>query len=463
LLWIEAATIPFKLLLFSGWFAVVSNLIYVIAFIRKDLKLAGSAISHIGFGIMLVGIMASGPNQRVISKNPFLMEGLTNDEELKRTTLLLFENTPMAMENYRLTYVGDTINHFTRTFYVDYEELDKNGTVKDRFRLEPTILYDRSFTKIAITNPSTKHYPHKDIFTVIMSIPEEEASIESKQAKEDSLKYRILPTLSGERLSFLDTVRLTNPDTTLIRKYEVALESFKRQAEHPDYAPEPNDLGVSATFLLRASHYQQPQRATAAIVLRDGLLYQYPAQVNELNTRVKIDESIFDELLIDENQLNYQEFVVKPGEIIDLEGQKIRFVDFLPNPDVPHYRPMEGDISVSAILMAENPAGDDIRLDPIFIIRDKQAVRARDESRELGIYANFVNLNPQTNEATLYLAKTTPQNELRVPLAIAPRSSRNDWIALQAIEFPGINLFWMGSILMLMGLAFSMVVRLRRS
>ncbi len=462
LTWIEAAPWQYKLLLVAGWFTIISNLDYLVSFARLDLKLAGSGIAHFGFGLMLIGIMASGPNQRVISKNQFLMEGLTDDEELQRTTLLLFKDTPIAMENYRMTFVGDTIDNFTRTYFVDYEELNELGQVVDSFRLSPTILYDRDFSKIAITNPSTKNYWNKDVFTVIMSLPEEETSIEAKQAKEDSLKYRILSLPLNGQDQFVDTIQLTKPDTTLERTYTLRLLNFKRGIEHPDYQPEPNDIGVSASVEVRASHKEQVETAQLAIVLREGLLYQFPAQINNFSIRVKIDESVFDQLLIDEATLDYKAVEVAPGETFEVAGQRWKFLSFHSNPQLDHYQPAAGDIAVSALLEMEDAAGNRHEMEPVFVIRDKQAVRARDEIRDLGWYANFVNLDPATNKATFYMAKTAPQPPLQVPIAIATQSARADWIALQAIEFPGIKLFWWGSILMLVGLAFSMIVRLRQ-
>ena len=47
------------------------------------------------------------------------------------------------------------------------------------------------------------------------------------------------------------------------------------------------------------------------------------------------------------------------------------------------------------------------------------------------------------------------------PLAIANEVPRSDFIVLEAILFPGINLFWLGSLMLLGGLAISMVYRMR--
>jgi cytochrome c-type biogenesis protein CcmF len=45
-------------------------------------------------------------------------------------------------------------------------------------------------------------------------------------------------------------------------------------------------------------------------------------------------------------------------------------------------------------------------------------------------------------------------------LDIARKSYRTDYIVLEAIIFPGINLFWIGSILIMIGLSVAMVNRL---
>jgi cytochrome c-type biogenesis protein CcmF len=461
-LWIQAPGYQHKLLLFSGWFAVWSNLDYLIQFARKDPKAFGSSMSHIGFGLMLIGILASGTNKRIISNNQFLMEGLSDDEELVRTTVILIKDEPMVMENYELTLRNDTIDGFNRTYFVDYKQRNEAGEVVEEFQLEPNVLYDKSFEKVAITNPSTKHYWDKDIFTVIMSLPEEEQSIEAKRAKEDSLKYQIVALQTGENTNFRDTVKIREPDTFLIRGFTVGLTDFARVPTHPDYVAEPDDLGVGATVWVRRDDDGEIYERQVALVLRKGLLYHYPAQINEIATRIKIDESVFEQLLVNEDELDYQEYVVAPGSTFDINGQPITFRSFNPQPEVDHYAPVEGDIAVSALLETVDNNGQPRSMEPVFIIRDKQPSRVRDEIRDLGLYANLVNLNPNTNEATLLVAKTEGRDEITVPIAVATNSSRSDWLALQAIEFPGINLFWIGTLGMMFGLLFNMVLRVRK-
>ena len=460
--WIDAAPWQYKLMLFSGWFAVWTNVDYLIRFARKDTKVFGSSLSHIGFGLMLLGILASGANKRIISNNQFLMEGLSADEELKRTTIILIKDEPMVMENYELTLRGDTIDGYNRTYFVDYRKFDAAGRTLEEFQLEPNLLYDKKFENIAITNPSTKRYWDKDIFTVIMSLPAEEQSVKEKQAKADSLKFKRLRSLGvGEEITFKDTLEIRRPDTFMVRPFQIKLTDFSRTPRHPDYIAEAGDIGVSANVLVNRYDADTTFAAQTALVLREGLLYHYPAQINEISTRVKIDESVFEQLLVPEDSLDYQEIKVKPGEQFTVGDNTFTLRKFQPAPKVDHYAPREGDIAVSAILDVNDQDGRRAELEPVFIIRNNIPNRVRDEDRDLGLYANLVNLDPQTSEATLLIAEVEPRGELRVPIAVATKSDRSDWLALQAIEFPGINLFWIGTIAMMLGLLISMVLRIR--
>ncbi|MEM6878119.1 MAG: cytochrome c biogenesis protein CcsA, partial [Bacteroidota bacterium] len=150
--WIEAPTWQLSAMLFAAWYAVIVNVDYMIAFIRKDAKVAGSSLSHIGFGLMLVGILATSVNKRILSRNDFAMEGLNLDEELSRTTLRLTMDQPAIMEDYRLTLRRDTIEDFTRTYFVDYERFDRStGDLVETFELKPTVLYAKDFSDIVVT------------------------------------------------------------------------------------------------------------------------------------------------------------------------------------------------------------------------------------------------------------------------------------------------------------------------
>ncbi|MFN0199906.1 MAG: cytochrome c biogenesis protein CcsA, partial [Bacteroidia bacterium] len=191
--WIESRAWQYMLLLFAGIFATVCNLDFIISFMRNNLKAAGSAVAHLGFGLMIIGILASGLNKLFISNNPFAQEGLIEgeDKEFYQKNILLLKNSPMFMSGYEVTYVKDTMWDFTRRFQVNYKRRGmKTAQIVEEFDLFPNVLYDKTFTKIAASNPSTMHYWNKDIFTHVSSLPKADMDPEFRKQQEDSLKYQ---------------------------------------------------------------------------------------------------------------------------------------------------------------------------------------------------------------------------------------------------------------------------------
>lgn len=460
--WINAHAWQYQLLLFSGWFALVTNIDYLISYIKTDLKVAGSVMAHVGFGAMLLGILASGLNKQIISQNPFLMEGLTADEESKRNTVILIKDAPMILGPYEVTLANDTINGLTRTYTINYKRRNEAGELSEEFELNPNVLYDKSFTKIAASNPSTKQYWDRDIFTHVAALPVEEMDINAKKSKEDSLNYRSFTLGIGQAMSFLDTVKVKSSDSFLVKRYEVEAVAVSRNPVHPEYQPETGDIAIGVKFRLRSSEDDAVYEAEPVLVLRDELMYSYPVQLNAINTRIKLDERIFDEFFVSEDMLNYREIRLKQGEKITFEGLEIDFVGFDKDPDHPYYRPEKGDIAVGAVLEVKTPDADTAqRIQPVFFIRNSRPLNIKDELTALGLHVRFASLDPNTGQASLFMARYQRTAEPRAQFAVATDAYRSDWIALQAIEFPGINLFWVGSSLMMLGLTLSMYYRIR--
>lgn len=450
----------YQLLMFTGWFAVVTNVDHVVTFLRGNLKAGGSAISHIGFGLMVVGVLFSGLNQRVISKNPFLMEGLTASEEANRNTVMLIKDSPMLMDSYELTLTGDTIDYLTRTYFINYKRRNEAGEVVEEFELRPNVLYDKSFTKISTANPSTRQYWNKDIFTLVAGLPPEEMDINAKKAKEDSLEYTTQVLGENEKWTLYDTVQLKDRDTFMVRTFDIELLGIEYRATHPDYVPEEGDIAIGARIRVRSSEQDTTYLAHPVIVLRGQMVYSFPEQINPLNTRIKLDEESINMLVTQETALNYQEYVLTKDSTVVVGDARVTFLGFDKAASSPDYQPKKGDVAVGARLNVVLPNGEAHTMNPLLLIRDKNLSHFKDVINEIGMHARFTLLNPEKEAATLYLAKSEPLRP-QVSVSVAPRAFRTDWIALQAIEFPGINYFWVGASLMMFGLTLSMAHRIR--
>ncbi|MEL7123266.1 MAG: cytochrome c assembly protein, partial [Bacteroidota bacterium] len=119
-----------------------------------------------------------------------------------------------------------------------------------------------------------------------------------------------------------------------------------------------------------------------------------------------------------------------------------------------------GDIAVGAIFSIQSEAGNGNTAQPIYFIRGSRPFNIKDEIPSERLHFRFVKIDPNSNSIDFMVAQAT-EKTTTVPVEIATDSKRADWIVLAAIEFPGINLFWLGSLLMLIGLTVSMFHRMR--
>ncbi|MFQ5447074.1 MAG: cytochrome c biogenesis protein CcsA [Saprospiraceae bacterium] len=453
--WLKAGAWQFWVLMISGLFAVVANVTYLVTFLKGNLKFAGPVISHAGFGIMIVGIIGSGLNKKHISSNPMVQRDLLSEDMLQKN-VLLFKNTPMYMSGYRVTYERDTLVGNLRKFLVHYEKLDDEGNVVEDFHVEPTATYDNKVTEVKAFNPSTKRYLGKDIFTHISTLPMREANFKFAREQDDSMEYQTYLLSQNEKTLILDTVENKQGGITVFRNY-ARMVSIDREATHPDYHPQKGDVsfGVNVAFETGDTVFY----AKPIIVLRGEYLYTYPVQLNDLSFKVRLTDKTLKKLYVPEEELGYKEFKFRKNDKITLNGLEITFTGFNRAPSHPAYVVEEGDVAVNARLeVRDDKTGETYEAQPLFLIRGQATDNFKDEIEDLGLHFRFVGIDPVKEQITVLIAQHKPDWK-DVPVQIAKKSFRSDYIVIEAIVFPGINLFWLGSTLMMIGLAVAMFRR----
>lgn len=175
---VQKINVPqYVLLLFSSTFAIVASLYYAFG-IQKQVKKMGPAVSHLGFGLTLLGVLLSSFNKEVISYNTlgvtidFGKKTAAENAKESRENVLLFRGMPVAMGDYMVTYHGDSVStEDPRTFYkVRYERRDASGKVQESFTLYPDAFINPKGQEGLIANPDSRHYLHKDIFTYVTQV-----------------------------------------------------------------------------------------------------------------------------------------------------------------------------------------------------------------------------------------------------------------------------------------------------
>lgn len=323
----EINVAQYVLLLFAASYGIVANIYYALLIQKKLLKM-GAAISHLGFALILMGVLISSFKKEVISYNTLGVSmdfgKKTKQENIKESVenTILFLNTPVAMGDYVVTYQGDSTSATDpRTFYkVLYQRLDTvSKQIVESFTLYPDAFINPKGQEGLIANPDSKHYLHKDIFVYITKA--------------------------------LDPTKRT--DTTV-----------------------------------------------------------------------------------------YKTYTIKKGDSIYLNNGYIVFTDF-EHATLPANE--NGDIAVQAKLDVYDLKGHAGILRPEYAIKDKQYEAFQEDTlKQMGLYARFVKINPETGAIDIELKETDP---------------KDDYIVLKALIFPFINVLWLGIIIMVLGFLLSMYNR----
>lgn len=175
----------------TSLFAVLGNVDYIIQYLRKNWKLAGPSIAHIGFGLVILGAVISAGHKTIISENNNgIRLELLNEEFKNNENIMLHQNDTVQMGPYYLTFVNDTMKGHIAYYQIDYLEKQKDGSYSKSFTLYPKLITNERMGNVP--EPSTKHYFHKDVFTHVtyVDLAKVKAKSDPQQASMQQEKER---------------------------------------------------------------------------------------------------------------------------------------------------------------------------------------------------------------------------------------------------------------------------------
>lgn len=225
--------------LFATIYSVIANGMYIWTGLKGKLKAAGGSVAHLGFALMIVGILISASNKEVISssranginlpvsgKDPMTKE---TDNPLENLTLI--RQVPATMGPYEVTYLRDSFGHEKgRRFYqLQFQRKDaETKKVVEQFTLWPDvyIMKDNNMS----SNPDTKAYLSKDIFTFISY------AVSDKATETDTAQFRIQEMNPG--------------DTAFYSNGIVILNSVVKNPNNEKYHYQPTDAALMADVTL---------------------------------------------------------------------------------------------------------------------------------------------------------------------------------------------------------------------
>lgn len=150
-------------------YAIIANASYIWIGLKGKLNLSGGSIAHVGFGMVLLGILLSSSKKEVLSTNSNGIATPLGSTEDPRENLTLVKGMPADMGKYTLTYESDSAHPKKQLWFYSIRFKSKDG--KENFVLKPNAFVNYKGNEGLMANPSAKHYLDHDVFTYITSLP----------------------------------------------------------------------------------------------------------------------------------------------------------------------------------------------------------------------------------------------------------------------------------------------------
>ncbi len=147
----DVRNLYYMVFIFAAWFTVIGNASVMFHLLKKNPKLVGGTVTHIGFGALLLGVIASSVyteplldqrtadyNQRVIAGDVFDEEGFPVTQPVEMFELEI--NRPKLINNkYMVTYEGYEVSDSPRpgqqTYRLRFEPIDGSSV----FYMDPVV------------------------------------------------------------------------------------------------------------------------------------------------------------------------------------------------------------------------------------------------------------------------------------------------------------------------------------
>ncbi len=244
----------YLLLLFASLWAVFANADYFIRVLKGKIPKAGSSISHIGFGLILVGSLISAGKKEFISKNNTAVN--LGEDFPREENVLLALNDTVAMGEYMVAYRGDSARGIHIYYNIDYYSKNSDGSLEKQFRLSPFIQMNPRMGNVA--EPATKHFLGRDIFTHVTYAPLEKKKTQNgwKEAKDFELQIG---------------------DTIFTSNSLIILEGIKKDLDKKAYA-QLNEDDIAVGAVLRVMSIDGNSREIIPIyVIRNSSIFSIDA------------------------------------------------------------------------------------------------------------------------------------------------------------------------------------------
>ncbi|RYY54760.1 MAG: cytochrome c assembly protein [Chitinophagaceae bacterium] len=251
-------------------YAIIANAAYIWLGVRGKLGLSGGSIAHVGFGMVLLGILLSSAKKEILSYNT---SGIPKDffgknsKEKPGENLTLVKGIAMKMGKFDVTYLGDSAHPKKQQWYFNIHF--KSRTDNEEFTLRPNAFVNYKGNEGLMANPDSKHYPGHDIFTYVSALP-------NKEKVMDTASFSSNKVAVGDSIFYSQGV--------------LVLESLTSRDNLPIDGFKPGDQGTVAK--LRAFSFNKSSYAAQPLLIQaGGQQLSMPDTIMPLSLIVKINST----------------------------------------------------------------------------------------------------------------------------------------------------------------------------
>ena len=268
--------VMYILLTYAAVFSILANAKILSGALKGKWRLAGSAVAHIGFALLLVGALVAAATNKIVSVNS---TGIGFGDEFAksnnpRENILLYKDEPLKMDRYKVTYLGDSTEGVNTYYRVNYQVIDeKNGKVKENFNLYPNAQQNVKMKQI-IASPDTKHYLFHDIYTHVSSVPLKDEFHEDHEGHSDDENYE-KPI----------TYEVNVGDTVRYRDGFILVKGINRDAKIQNIPLTDNDIAIGMQLDINSN--EKTYTSEPVYLLKGGSKFDFGKTVDEAGLKLR--------------------------------------------------------------------------------------------------------------------------------------------------------------------------------
>ncbi|MCC5941926.1 MAG: cytochrome c biogenesis protein CcsA [Balneolaceae bacterium] len=261
----DVRSLYYMVYIFAGWFTVIGNAAVMFSLIRKNPKLIGGTLTHIGFGVLLLGVLASSVyteplldreirnyNARIAAGDVFDEEGFPVTQQVEMFSLEI--DTPtLVNERYIVTYRGYELSDSPRlgqqNYIIEFEPIDGSRPFTMTPEVYPMLTTSTEDNIDWSVDPHVRTGWFSDIYLYVAG--SKYVAQKNEELERRAQRNTMMPVGDqGEEDTDIQSIELTMGDTVAAGPFTFSFINFVPASE--EVLPDNTQIGIRA--LIRVVH-----------------------------------------------------------------------------------------------------------------------------------------------------------------------------------------------------------------